>query len=243
MYMCFLHAYSRTRRYAPNTFLLCYSCLHHQNANQYRFKLVYLLNGSEHGNSFGRTCGGTFYFDNCVQIQRLPGEDTNATLTLYPQPKRRCTVWLSRAPQAPAKKILRISYIIQFLYFALLLQSHNKYFNHEDTVNVHSLKNWKHFTLIQLLAAHRFQNGQCVFSNPVRFHANETNVQTLNNSKVYIKRRYCTKRTGSRTLAFWRVPGQKYGSWITRAQQARPKKRLSGFKPKNGIFATKSGEL
>ena len=112
-------------------------------------------------------------------------EDTNARLTLCPQPKRRCTV--SRALQARAKKTLRISYMIQFLYFALVLQSHNKYFNHEDTVNVHSLKNWKHFTLIQLLAAHRFQNVQCVFSNPVRLHANETNVQTLNNSKVHIK--------------------------------------------------------
>ena len=72
-------------------------------------------------------------------------EDTNARLTLCPQPKRRCTV--SRAPQARAKKILRISYIIQFLHFALLLQSHNKYFHHEDTVNVHSLKNWKYVTL------------------------------------------------------------------------------------------------
>ena len=39
-------------------------------------------------------------------------EDTNARLTLCPQPKRRCTV--SRAPQARAKKILRISYIIQY---------------------------------------------------------------------------------------------------------------------------------
>ena len=65
-------------------------------------------------------------------------EDTNARLTLRPQPKRRCTV--SRAPQARAKKILRISNIVKFLYFALLLQSHNKYFYHEDTVNVQSLK-------------------------------------------------------------------------------------------------------
>ena len=72
-------------------------------------------------------------------------EDTNARLTLCSQLKRGCTV--SRAPQARAKKILRISYIIQFLYFALVLQSHNKYFKHEDTVNVHSLKNWKYFTL------------------------------------------------------------------------------------------------
>ena len=72
-------------------------------------------------------------------------EDTNARLTLRPQPKRRCTV--SRAPQARAKKILRISNIVKFLYFALLLQSHNKYFYHEDTVNVQSLKNWKYFTL------------------------------------------------------------------------------------------------
>ena len=74
------------------------------------------------------------YRDYLVLRER---EDTNARLTLRPQPKRRCTV--SRAPQARAKKILRISYIIQFLYFALVLQSHNKYFNHEDTVNVHSV--------------------------------------------------------------------------------------------------------
>ena len=33
--------------------------------------------------------------------------------------------------------------------------------------------------------AHRFQNG--VFSNHVRFHANKTNVQTLNNSTACIK--------------------------------------------------------
>ena len=46
---------------------------------QYRFKLVYLLNGSEHGNSFGRTCGETLYFDNCVQTQRLPGANTETT--------------------------------------------------------------------------------------------------------------------------------------------------------------------
>ena len=61
------------------------------------------------------------YRDYLVQIQRLSGEDTNARSTLCPQPK-------------------------QFLYFALSLQSHNKYIHHEDTVNVHSLTNWKHFT-------------------------------------------------------------------------------------------------
>ena len=135
-----------------------------------------------------------------------------------PQPKRRCAV--SRAPQARAKKILRITYIIQFLYFALVLQSHNKYFNHGDTVNVHSLKIGNISRWIQLLAAHRLQNGQCVFYNPVRYHANKTNVQTLNKSKAYIKRPYCTKRKGSRTLAFWRVPGQKYVSFVNLASAA-----------------------
>ena len=74
----------------------------------------------------------------------------------------------SRAPQAGAKKVLRISYITEFLYFALVLQSRNKYLSHEDTVNVDS---WMHF-----LAAHSFENGQCVFSNLVRHHANKTNI-------------------------------------------------------------------
>ena len=129
------------------------------------------------------------------------------------------------------------------LILCALLQSHIKYFHHEDTVNVHSLKNWKHFTLNTTFSRTPLSKRECVFSNPVRFHANETNVQVRINSKVCLKRRYCTKRTGSRTLAFWRVPGQKYVSWISRAPQARPKKRFSGFKPKNGIFATKLGEL
>ena len=91
-------------------------------------------------------------------------EDTNARLTLCPQPRRRCTV--SRAPQARAKKILRISYIIQFLYFALVLQKHNKYLNHDhdDTVNVHSLKNWKYFTWNTTLSRTPLtQRAICVF--------------------------------------------------------------------------------
>ena len=89
-------------------------------------------------------------------------EDTNARLTLCPQPKRRCTV--SRAPQARAKKILRISNIIKFLYFVLVLQSHNTYFNHEDTVNVQSLKNWKYFTLNTTFSrTPLFKRAMCVF--------------------------------------------------------------------------------
>ena len=74
---------------------------------------------------------------------------------------------------------LRISYVIQLLYFALLQQSHTKYFHHEETVNVYSLKIGNISRWIQRLAAHRFQKGQCVLSNPVRFHANETNVQAI----------------------------------------------------------------
>ena len=89
-------------------------------------------------------------------------EHTNGRLPLRPQPKRTCTV--SRAPQARAKKILRIPYIIQFLYFAPVLQSHNKYFNHEDTVIVHSLKNWKYFTLNTTLSRTPLsQRAMCVF--------------------------------------------------------------------------------
>ena len=112
----------------------------------------------------------------------------------------RCKV--SRAPQARAKKILRIPYIIRFLYFALVLQSHNKYSSHLDTVNVGSLKNLKYFTLNATFSRTPLsKRAMCVF-NPVRLHANKTNVHTRNNSKVYIKRRHCTKRTGSRTLTF-----------------------------------------
>ena len=89
-------------------------------------------------------------------------EHTNARLPFCPQPKRRCTV--SRAPQARAKKILRISSIIKFLYFVLVLQSHNTYFNHEDTVNVQSLKNWKYFTLNTTFSrTPPFKRAMCVF--------------------------------------------------------------------------------
>ena len=92
----------------------------------------------------------------CVQIQRVPG----ATRTFRPQPKRRCTV--PRAPQARAKKILRILNRIQFLYFALVLQSHSKYFNHEETVQ--SLKNWKYFTSITtFICTPISKRAMCVF--------------------------------------------------------------------------------
>ena len=130
----------------------------------------------------------------------------NARLTLRPQPKRRCRVM--RAPQARAKKLLRILYIIQFLYFTFVLQSHNKYFNHDDTLQ--SLKKLEIIHVEYNFYPHTaFRNGQCVFANAVRVHANKTNVQTLNNSKVYVKRRYCIKRTGSRTLVSGASPARK----------------------------------
>ena len=109
-------------------------------------------------------------------------------------------------------------------------------------VNVYTFKKTTAHVKNHFLVTHSLKNEQRAFLNAYDI----SQVQRLFKLTSRFIYKYCAKRTGAQMIVLWRAPGQNaWSQYCERHRRERTKSGgiLSGFKPKNRIFVTKSREL